>query len=1568
MRLDSSKISSTPRRGITLIFVVTMIVLFLLMGTTFVLVSNDYFRAARKRASKHIYDKDRQATLERAFYDLVRGPALTDSSSPLRGHSLLADMYGYGISATVATAAADSSEHFVVLTLNGDATRLIDGETFVPEAVSGSMTGLVMGVVSGPARGLTARIIDHQVADGEHTFIVLPSQIDSRFNVTDAQSQLVSRRVVINGRPFSGTGAGEFKSYVGVGAPAIGGDALEPNQTGRSRAQLVGETGGGYLAIQDNRSAGWDANSSAPNEPYDTFDFQNMFLAGINPDGSLKHSSFHRPGLLSSARGDFRALKNGGPRGDGISVDNNNDGEVDGIWMDIGLPKQARSDGVLVKPLVSYLVVDLDGRINLNAHGNLLQLPGESKMTSIPLLPDMTEAKRGQGYGPPEVRIDNLISNAKGVMLDRYGSDGLPGDANSRDRWSEYKLFGYPNVGFGAEVPGTVSGHFGSAMDVFGRFSVGYPEIRDVSDPDVAIGLPVSDVADSFLKTEVMDSPYEMSFAASDSTGAEAGSADFPYSAKDLERLLRPFDVDSKTLSPRLIDLGLSVNGRHRHSVGTHSYEVPTSFENLPIKLAKILGDDDQLSLMLPPEVFRGLPMNVNRPFGDGIDNNGNGVTDEMGEVDSLVHPNGATFLFDHDNDSVVTGDPDSLFARIQFARHLYIVTLLNTEKIDRNGDGVANVLDWYDFNEDGKRDANDLTEFRKVIAQWVANVVDFRDRDSIMTPFVFDLNPWDGWDVDGSIFEPDNGIAPNMRFVVWGAERPELLITETLATHDRRTQNLEQEDVVDGETAAYTNGQQAQDPQDEDFDSHLVPKVSAFFELYNPWVMNDANQIRPRELYDAGLNGVDLQKTSPDGTSPVWRLVVTETDEETLDPDDATRNPNGKSITPVRRIYFARPSFTVDFGPEVYFPEDGIKAGFVGPGRYAVVGTAGQKVGKRFDNYFGRRITPGALDADELQNMTRRISLDPANEQIEIVQWDPDTSEMKKFNRSAVNLPIGLNDGGWERELGVSDPIEGYAGLTGVGTIAGGLPIGIEPVADGLKFTENVTTPGTPMDYAFDEPIDKRIDPDHYQKYLQHDGLADAEDDERKPYRVVHLQRLANPLLAFNETSNPYRTIDTCSIDLFAFNGVNINSADADPNMNEDLGAMRFGTHERRGSAGDYGQDADRNRLLFKSDHDGLQGLDDYPQPEDCDNFFDLLDSHVLSWNLIESLGGLNVAYRVGDGFEFEKDKEPFCWLTWSNRPYVSQLELANVPFTSSYWMTRVFDMSADAFDGNRRDVFKPMKLDDFKSDHPNVECQSYASQYSHLLNFYADQVEGTSFGPGLHRVFDFLEVPSRFAGTETYVNPATFNDDDHEISFGFASPFDKISNYRYPGKVNINTVLDPEVWNSVMGGYSTDLKFKDWVRSRDGGVANQFRNPYRPAVAANRAPNGYDVMPSQCGLFRLPSGEYSNSDSELPVFDFFNSNFDQRAAYFRNDMRQRLGNLVTTRSSVFAIWITVGYFETGDDGKLKVPGVEAGSQVGDVYRSRGFFLLDRSIPVSFEPGKNHNVDRAVLLKSFIE
>ena len=89
------------RRGITLLFVVSMIVLFLLMGTTFVIVSNDYLRASKKRALRDIFSIDRTALVERAMLDVIRGPALDNTTSPLRGHDLLSDMYGYGLKGAV---------------------------------------------------------------------------------------------------------------------------------------------------------------------------------------------------------------------------------------------------------------------------------------------------------------------------------------------------------------------------------------------------------------------------------------------------------------------------------------------------------------------------------------------------------------------------------------------------------------------------------------------------------------------------------------------------------------------------------------------------------------------------------------------------------------------------------------------------------------------------------------------------------------------------------------------------------------------------------------------------------------------------------------------------------------------------------------------------------------------------------------------------------------------------------------------------------------------------------------------------------------------------------------------------------------------------------------------------------------------------------------------------------------------------------------------------------------------------------------------------------------------------
>jgi hypothetical protein len=92
-------------------------------------------------------------------------------------------------------------------------------------------------------------------------------------------------------------------------------------------------------------------------------------------------------------------------------------------------------------------------------------------------------------------------------------------------------------------------------------------------------------------------------------------------------------------------------------------------------------------------------------------------------------------------------------------------------------------------------------------------------------------------------------------------------------------------------------------------------------------------------------------------------------------------------------------------------------------------------------------------------------------------------------------------------------------------------------------------------------------------------------------------------------------------------------------------------------------------------------------------------------------------------------------------------------------------------------------------------------------------------------------------------------------------------------------------------------------------------------------------------------------------------------RNPYFRYQNMQRLANLVTTRSNGYAVWVTMGMFEvTVDSSGNERLGQEAGRETGSVRRHRAFYIIDRSIPVAFQPGENHNVDEAILLRRIIE
>ena len=97
-------------------------------------------------------------------------------------------------------------------------------------------------------------------------------------------------------------------------------------------------------------------------------------------------------------------------------------------------------------------------------------------------------------------------------------------------------------------------------------------------------------------------------------------------------------------------------------------------------------------------------------------------------------------------------------------------------------------------MNDDGNVNQNDLAQW---LAQWAINVIDFYDSDSIMTPFEYDINPFNddpgnpSTTVDGNP-KTDDG---SHRGLVFGCERPELLITESFTYHDRRSEDLDNDD-----------------------------------------------------------------------------------------------------------------------------------------------------------------------------------------------------------------------------------------------------------------------------------------------------------------------------------------------------------------------------------------------------------------------------------------------------------------------------------------------------------------------------------------------------------------------------------------------------------------------------------------------------------------------------------------------------------------------------------------------------------------------------------------------------
>lgn len=295
----------------------------------------------------------------------------------------------------------------------------------------GYYNGRVITMLTGPCAGQSSRITNYLPIGGRMLLYALPfagMRPAASGGWTPDSSPRSGDGFLINGRPFNGTGFGLDIAKANSGSldwKEVNNFLLGASYTS-DKDGFAGNSFAYALLPNPARFAG-TTNYPTPDGPggadedYDAPDYQNMLLAmRVSPPDSESHPqthlpSLHRPDLINywahhwkpGATGivdeipqallgrimlrpnhkdhpkfaannpDFDPVREGkDANGDGIidqftwDVDNDGDGQTDSVWVDVGFPVETSADGRRYKPLVAVLCVDMDGKLNLNAHGN----------------------------------------------------------------------------------------------------------------------------------------------------------------------------------------------------------------------------------------------------------------------------------------------------------------------------------------------------------------------------------------------------------------------------------------------------------------------------------------------------------------------------------------------------------------------------------------------------------------------------------------------------------------------------------------------------------------------------------------------------------------------------------------------------------------------------------------------------------------------------------------------------------------------------------------------------------------------------------------------------------------------------------------------------------------------------------------------------------------------------------------------------------------------------------------------------------------------------------------------
>jgi hypothetical protein len=574
-------------------------------------------------------------------------------------------------------------------------------------------------------------------------------------------------------------------------------------------------------------------------------------------------------------------------------------GGNDAIWMDLGAPVMIMPDGRKYKMMFAPLIMDLDGKLNVNAHGNIRGANSASLSN--------------QGFGPWEVNLEWLTKTTGTGTTTEWANlfTGRVASGTTVTKWGKYGPNQLPTNGTSSAAGGSGIPYFYAPVDYdAANEGQGGTATAQISLPGVTgtgnaaqsgyTCFPLYPAGyGSNTAAEALNHP--LLYDAYRNALYNANNDDYVFQASNLAALLRYGDTGSEFLSSDLLSLcrtNFSLP-RVRRLVTTHSFDV-----NLPGIGPWVYNYRDttypayQLSYTTPPasvlqgatRAFPDLSLRPNNPP------NGSSFATDWRQVALKITAgsvNPATFSFDGTtrfdlSQAVVnlgqaanqypTPDTNGVIdltqpaiqtqftaaqtARTNLAAQLYYRLILATGAFDP-------------FQYKAATDtAPSMAELRglRSLAQLAVNMVDYLDRDDYSTPFnwgsygsndfialTMDPVPPPATNVPDST--PGTSKTPITQQWVFGTELPRLLLNEVYIEFKS-------------------------DPNDPGILNIATPmatyyNVNVWAELYNPFNA-DANLVDPitSQQSVARLQNYDQTKKVP--TTAVYQLLITK------------QNPNG--------------------------------------------------------------------------------------------------------------------------------------------------------------------------------------------------------------------------------------------------------------------------------------------------------------------------------------------------------------------------------------------------------------------------------------------------------------------------------------------------------------------------------------------------------------------------------------------------------------------------------------------------------------------------------------------------